>query len=253
MKELVNESNNRPQYWALVPAAGAGRRLGSATPKQYLPLHGQAVLIRTLERLASHPNIGGIVLVLSADDEYWAALNWSSPVQLLLAVGGEHRCQSVLNGLQKLQDYQPQNDWILVHDGARPCLHHDDISALLSQLAELKEQRIPGLVLGGPVADTLKRTDSQGGILATLDRELLYRAFTPQVFVRDELASALKQCAKDGFLPTDEASAMEHSGKYGRMVAGRSDNIKITHPGDLALAEEILRQQEQILGLVAQE
>jgi len=227
--------------WALVAAAGRGSRMGAAVPKQYLPLAGRSVLEHTLLRLASHPRIAGLMVVLDADDPCWPTLNPVLPVPLHTAVGGAERYASVDNGLRALQPFTDARDWVLVHDAARPCLRHEDIDRLL---ARLDDHPVGGL-LAAPVADTMKRSDANGEVIETVDRARLWRALTPQMFRIGALRAAIQAALSAGHPITDEASAIELSGARPQLVEGHPDNIKITHPADLALAELYLHRQEQ--------
>lgn len=228
---------NSPKYWGIVPAAGIGSRMQADRPKQYLPLAGRTVIEHTLERLAGHPALAGTVVALAADDKYWPDIRVGLQVPVEEAEGGAERCNSVLNALMALQSRARPDDWVLVHDAARPCLRREDIERLMG---ELDEHPVGGL-LGLPVADTVKRTDAEGAVVETVDRRNLWRALTPQMFRYGELREALVHALDRGWLVTDEASAIELAGKKPQMVEGAPENIKITRPGDLALAEFFLR------------
>jgi len=225
------------RYWAVVPAAGVGRRMGADRPKQYLRLAGRTVLEHTLARLLGHARIAGVVVVLAADDPYWDELGLRHP-RLQRATGGAERCHSVLGGLRCLQGQAAAQDWVLVHDAARPCLHPSDIDRLIDGVGAGD----CGGLLGVPVSDTLKRCDSHGRILDTVSREGLWRALTPQMFRLAQLSEILAQAVAEPQRITDEASAMELAGHRPRMIEGRADNIKITRPDDLRLAEIYLQQ-----------
>lgn len=232
-----------PRCWAVVPAAGVGARMGAASPKQYLPLRGKTVLEHTLARILGHPRIAATVLVIAAADGRWSRLAPGFAEQaLIVAHGGAERCHSVLNGLRALAGHAAPQDWVLVHDAARPCVRREDIDRLVEQL---HEHPLGGL-LGIPVADTMKRTDGQGNVIATVHREGLWRALTPQMFRYEMLSRALREALDRGMVLTDEAAAMESAGYSPRMVEGHADNIKITRPQDLALADMYLQQQEQL-------
>ncbi len=232
--------NKQNRYWFVVPAAGIGHRMAAAVPKQYLELHGKTVIEHTMSRLCRHPQVSGVVVAISADDEHWQQLDLSDDDTIYVAEGGAERCHSVLNGLQLLSGFAAANDWVLVHDAARPCIHHADITHMIDSL---KEHPVGGL-LGLPVTDTMKRSNTNGDILETVSREHLWRALTPQMFRLGQLQQALQTALADGFLVTDDASAIEYAGLKPRMIAGRGDNIKITRPEDLSLAEMYLTQQE---------
>ena len=228
------------KYWAVVPAAGVGRRMESNVPKQYLTINGHTVIEHTLRRLGEHPSIAGVVVAIAAGDGYWPELNVETTAPLAVVEGGEERCHSVLNALEQLAEVADPNDWVLVHDAARPCLRADDISRLIDELAGTE-----GGLLGLPLSDTIKRTDTVNMVEATVDREGLWRALTPQMFRLGALQRALRQAIEKELMVTDDASAMELAGVRPLMVEGHGDNIKITRPQDLALAELYLQQQEQ--------
>ncbi len=231
------------RYWAIVPAAGAGRRMGSAIPKQYLPLAGQSVIVHTLDTLLCHPRLAGVVVVISAEDEWWpeVAAGRVTDKPLLVVTGGAERSHSVLNGLNALQEQAHPEDWVLVHDAARPCLSTADLERLFT---ELTDDPVGGL-LATPVQDTLKQVDAAGRIVATVDRSQLWRALTPQMFRLGPLRDALRGALAHGQLVTDEAAAMEAAGFTPRLIEGRADNLKITRPEDLALAEFYLTRRRE--------
>ncbi|MGE0081276.1 MAG: 2-C-methyl-D-erythritol 4-phosphate cytidylyltransferase [Thiohalomonadaceae bacterium] len=231
-----------PRCFAVVPAAGVGRRMGTDIPKQYLPLAGRTVIEHTLARITAHPRITATVVAVSRGDDYWpevaVRLNTAA---LQVTGGGAERCHSVLNALEHLGAIAHEHDWVLVHDAARPCIRAADIERLVSTLLD---HPVGGL-LGLPVSDTVKRVDEQGEVLETVNREGLWRALTPQMFRFGPLYAALRAALAADRLVTDEAAAMELAGYRPRMVEGRADNIKITRPGDLALAELYLQLQAQ--------
>jgi len=225
------------KFWVVIPAAGAGRRMGSDIPKQYLSLLGKPVIEWTLSCFLDHPQISGVVVAISDGDPYWAELDLEHP-KLVTATGGAERSNTVLNALIRLSDWADESDWVLVHDAARPCLSQADLNHLLD---ELKGHPIGG-VLGTPISDTVKQTNSGGEVIDTPDRGQLWRAFTPQMFHLKPLIDALTSAAREGKAVTDDASAMELSGYRPRMVMGRADNIKITQSRDLQLAELYLKE-----------
>jgi 2-C-methyl-D-erythritol 4-phosphate cytidylyltransferase len=226
-------------YWAVIPAAGAGRRMGGAIPKQYLPLAGRLVIEHTLARFVEHPKIAGIVVAVDASDDHWPSLKLASAKPLITVTGGRERCHSVLNALKHLQTLARADDWVLVHDAARPCLSPDDLDKLTTTLADDPV----GGILAAPVRDTLKRADGENRIDQTVDRTALWHALTPQMFRLAVLHAALQASIEADVAVTDEAAAVERMGLRPRLVEGRSDNIKITHTQDLALAERILAAQ----------
>jgi 2-C-methyl-D-erythritol 4-phosphate cytidylyltransferase len=208
-------------------------------PKQYLVLDDKPVLQHTLERLASHPRIEGIVVALAPNDPWWPELDLQLECELLIADGGEARADSVFNALTLLKQHSEDDVWVMVHDAARPCLRHEDIDQML---ATLLTHQVGG-ILGVPVTDTVKRVASDNTILDTVDRQGLWRAATPQMFRLDLLHKALAVATEQGLSVTDEASALELAGWQPMMVEGHPDNIKITLPQDLALAALYLQQQ----------
>ncbi len=225
--------------WAVVPAAGIGSRMQADKPKQYLLLDNKPVLQHTLQRLASHPRIEGIVVALAPNDPWWPELDLQLDCELLIAEGGEARADSVLNALTLLKQQSENDIWVMVHDAARPCLRHEDIDHMLTTL--LTHQ--VGGILGVPVTDTVKRVASDNSIIDTVDRQGLWRAATPQMFRLGLLHKALSVAAQQGLSVTDEASALELAGWQPMMVEGHPDNIKITLPQDLVLAALYLQQQ----------
>ena len=227
------------RHWALVPAAGVGKRMGSVVPKQYLLLAGQPVIAHALATLLAHPRIAGAAVAISAEDEWWPTVELNTTKPLLAVTGGAERCHSVLNGLETLHKWATPNDWVLVHDAARPCLTTEDLDRLL---AELADDPIGGL-LAIPVRDTLKQADAAGRVAATVDRSRLWHALTPQMFRLGMLHEALSAALARGLLVTDEAAAMEAAGYAPRLIEGRADNLKITRQEDLALAEFYLTRR----------
>ncbi|MDR7090104.1 MULTISPECIES: 2-C-methyl-D-erythritol 4-phosphate cytidylyltransferase [Cellvibrio] len=233
-----SSSPQSPAYWIVVPAAGVGARMGADCPKQYLPLVGKTVIEHTLERLLALPNIAGIYLVLGADDNYWNDLSLAQNNRIQRVAGGAERCDSVLNALEQLFDNASPNDWVLVHDAARPCVH---VQSVLHLIEQVKTHPVGG-ILGVPVSDTLKQVNNSI-IDSTVDRRLLWQAQTPQMFRLGLLRDCLQRGLAEGKLITDESSALESYGYQPLMVQGRSDNIKITRPEDLAIAAMLLQQQ----------
>jgi 2-C-methyl-D-erythritol 4-phosphate cytidylyltransferase len=233
---------DKDKLWALVPAAGAGRRMSVNIPKQYLQLSEKTVLEHTLDTLLECHRLAGVVVVLSAADDYWPALQNRYIHQHLDAVdGGAERCHSVLHGLSHLAGKAAADDWVLVHDAARPCVRLTDIENLIDTLYTTSD----GGLLGVPVADTMKQVDGDNRVTVTVAREGLWHAYTPQMFRLGMLQTALQRAIDNDLLVTDEASAMELAGYQPRMVQGQRDNIKITVPSDLELAAFYLRTREQ--------
>ena len=231
------------QFAVVVPAAGVGKRMQANHPKQYLSLHGKTILEHTVDNLLSHPQIDLVVIAVSDDDEYFADLGLAQVNNIIRVSGGEERVDSVLSGLEYLSEhYAGRYPWVMVHDAARPCLTHADINKLINDC----QQANRGGILAAPVRDTMKRSCVQNGwntIDQTVDRGQLWHALTPQLFPLIELKSALIDGLASQKVITDEASAMEYSGYRPLLVQGRSDNLKVTQPEDLALAEFFLSQR----------
>jgi 2-C-methyl-D-erythritol 4-phosphate cytidylyltransferase len=227
--------------WAVVPAAGQGARFGGPVPKQYMEVAGEPVLAHTLRALFAHGSVGGAVVVLAADDPRWPGWTTFEGRPLRSCTGGATRAESVLAGLAALPDTVRADDFVLVHDAARPNLRHADLDALL----ERGRADLVGGILAAPVRDTLKRAGDDGGIDRTEPRERLWRALTPQLFRRLQLARALEAAHADGVAVTDEAMAMERQGHRPLLVEGGDDNFKITTPADLALFEFLLARRRR--------
>lgn len=229
-----------PGIWALVPAAGRGTRFGSDTPKQYLQVAGQPLIAYTLTALLGHPIVEGVMVVLSNNDADWPGWTTFLEKPVLTCVGGATRAQSVLAGLEALPDSVKADDFILVHDAARPNLGQGD----LQQLLERGRNDPVGAILAAPVRDTLKRAGDDGGIDATEPRQHLWRALTPQLFRRLQLSRALQEAGKAGVEVTDESMAMELQGQRPLLVEGSENNFKITTPADLTRFEFMLSQRK---------
>jgi 2-C-methyl-D-erythritol 4-phosphate cytidylyltransferase len=214
--------------------------MGAAIPKQYLPLAGRCVIEHTLDTLFACSRLAGVVLAVSADDSRWTEIRSRyTDSRLQCVTGGAERGHSVLRALRHLAGHADPGDWVLVHDAARPCVRLADIETLIEALRDDAD----GGLLGVPVSDTMKRVDCNGRISATVDREALWHAQTPQMFRLGQLQAALAQALDEGATVTDEASAMERAGYRPRMVEGHADNIKITVPAHLALAEFYLQER----------
>ncbi len=220
-------------YWVIIPAAGIGKRMGTEIPKQYLKLGDQTVLEHTINRFQSFSQIKGIVICLAPDDLFFNQLSISK--QIMMTNGGKERCDSVLNGLNFLEKYAEENDCILVHDAARPCVRKSDIEKLMF---ELQDHEVGGL-LAVPVRDTMKRAKNQH-VETTVNRENLWHALTPQMFRFKTLKMALETALEKQQIITDEAQAIEFLGLHPMLIEGHADNIKITHPNDLQLAHLFL-------------
>ena len=224
------------RYWVVVPAAGIGARFASETPKQYASLAGASVLEHALKPLFIHPKLHAVVIALAPNDEHFAKLEFTQHgTQLEQVEGGGSRAQSVLNGLQFLQGKAKQNDFVLVHDAARPCLQAAEIDDLLAA----SEDEAVGAILALPMNDTVKRVVGQQ-IVETVDRTALWRAVTPQMFRFGVLFDALTSALAANFETTDEASAVERLGLTVNIVEAKASNIKITRQEDVSIAESLL-------------
>jgi len=225
--------------FALVPAAGTGTRMGDDLPKQYHLLAGRPMLRHALEVLCASPLIQRVFVVLAERDDIWERFDWSElGVKLsVLRCGGPMRAGSVLNGLLALSAFAKPDDWVLVHDAARPCLS----SAQLDRLIEQVGHDEVGGILAVPVADTLKQSGQDGRIDATVPRETLWQAQTPQMFRYGLLREALEQSG----VVTDESGALEALGYRPLLVPADASNLKVTYPADLALAEKILLDRKE--------
>jgi 2-C-methyl-D-erythritol 4-phosphate cytidylyltransferase len=239
-------------YWLVMPAAGVGRRFGTARPKQYASLQGHTVIEWALAPFLTDPGCVGAVVVLAADDSYWPEVADAltrlpgRSAELIVATGGAERSHTVRNGLAALETGAASDDWILVHDAARPCLTRSDLQQLLEHLGS---HPVGGL-LATPAADTLKRAGDNPGaegyreIDQTVDRAGLWRALTPQMFRYQALCEALDRAFAAGRAPTDEAQALEWAGQRPVLVQGSATNIKITSADDLLLAAALLGARE---------
>lgn len=220
-------------YWAVIPAAGGGSRMGAAIPKQYLPLRARTVIEWSTAVFLACDWISGVVVVLAQDDARFASLPIASHPRLITTCGGAERADSVLAGLLCVQQHcaNPAQTRVLVHDAARPCVRAADVLRLRDQ-ADAEH----GGLLAIPVTDTLKRA-CDGASVDTVDRSTLWRAQTPQLFDLSQLINALHTARARGAVITDEASAMEAVGHRPRLVQGDESNLKVTYPADLALAD----------------
>jgi len=231
------------QFVAVVPAAGVGKRMLANCPKQYLSIDNKTILEHTVERLLSHPLINKVIIALGESDEYFPQTSLANNIDVETVIGGKERVDSVLAGLKAID---PQHySWVLVHDAARPCVNHDDISSLVAHCLE-KET---GGLLATPVRDTMKRSVSsdldENQISNTVEREKLWHALTPQMYKVSELKEAIISGINNGAELTDESSAIERANLPSLLISASSQNIKITHPDDLALAAFFLTNQKK--------
>lgn len=232
----MNKAASKSSIWAVVPAAGIGQRMQSDIPKQYLPLHGATVLEHTLNKLLSTEAVSGLVISLQQNDKYWDEVQISSDKPVLIADGGAERSDSVSNALDallKVEGFDDHEDWVLVHDAVRPCVRAADIELLIKEVDDSEA----GGLLALPVRDTMKRQGETATVLDTVNREGLWHALTPQLFPYHVLRNALTKAKQQNVAVTDESSAVEYAGFSPLLVQGHEDNIKITRPDDLRLAE----------------
>ncbi|HIG91431.1 MAG TPA: 2-C-methyl-D-erythritol 4-phosphate cytidylyltransferase [Methylococcaceae bacterium] len=226
------------KFWGVVPAAGVGKRMQSDRPKQYLLLGDQTVIEQTLFQLLEANCFAGIAVAISSEDPYWPTLPCSQQEKIIRAEGGRERADSVLSALNALVGKASDNDWVLVHDAARPCIKTSDIHRLINTL---KSDPVGG-ILALPSHDTLKNV-MQGQIVDSVDRNRVWRALTPQMFRYGVLKKVLQLAAEKGQVVTDEASAFELNGLQPKIVEGQPGNIKITRPEDLILAKFYMEQE----------
>ena len=233
------------RYWLVMPAAGSSQRFGGAQPKQFSPLAGSTVMELALRPFLEDPRCAGAVVVLAAEQLQQATADSNAhagdhagagaAARVLRVAGGARRCDSVQCGLAALESHAAADDWVLVHDAARPCLSPADLERLL----EAGSGHPVGALLAEPVTDTIKRSDGGSNYEGTVDRSRLWRAQTPQMFRYGPLSRALRAAIGAGREPTDEAQAMEWQGERPLLVAAVDNNIKITSPRDLELAAAI--------------
>jgi 2-C-methyl-D-erythritol 4-phosphate cytidylyltransferase len=224
------------RYWLVMPAAGSGQRFGQELPKQYMPLAGRTVIECSLAPFLTDPRCRAVVVAVAPTDQRFALLQIAREVKVSSVAGGAQRADSVLAALESIQ--AGDEEWVLVHDAARPCVTRSEIDALL----EGASSDAAGGLLAVPLADTLKR-EQAGRVCETPSRESLWRALTPQMFRLGALRSALQAARIAGRIPTDEAQALEWQGQQPRLVAGSALNLKITTAEDLRLAGAILSQR----------
>ena len=229
-------SNEMPAIWVVIVAAGNSRRLRAGQPKQYLPLAGKTLIEHTINAFDRIKLVTGINVVLAEDDEQWQELDIHTEKFLRTTVGGDQRSISVFNGLDALD--AREQDWVLVHDAARPCVSEEDIMKLIKAVLE---KNIGG-ILATPVVNTIKQSTDGKSVDSTLQRTELYAALTPQMFRVGELMAALSR--SDPTSTTDESSAMEQQGYPSQLIMGSPNNIKVTYKSDLKRAELILADRD---------
>jgi len=224
------------KFWVIIPAAGIGSRMQSSLPKQYLKISGQSILEHTVHCFLSHPRFDSVAIGIAKGDPYFKSLALAVDQSVEVFEGGAERVHSVMNGLAFLAGRAKADDWVWVHDAARPCLSHEDIDALIASLPETQD----GSLLAAPIYDTIKKANGQSRVEKTVDRLGLWRAMTPQVFSYSQLYNALDACIKNNELVTDESSAIEICGGQPLLVMGSEKNIKVTRPNDIELAQQYI-------------
>ena len=233
-------STHTAKIWAIVPAAGQGQRFSVEKPKQFFELNGKLIAEHSLSRLLAVPSIEKIIVPSDVSSTLWSQVTSITHNKIKQVSGGEQRAHSVLNGLLSIKSSASDNDWVLVHDIARPCITVEDIGQLITAV----EDHLVGGILVALVDETLKKVASDKHIAATVDRADHRLAQTPQIFRYGILKDAINSCLDKNIMPTDEAFAIESAGHKVLYVEGRRDNIKITRQEDLPIASAILKSQE---------
>lgn len=234
----LHPQTSQTKLWAVIPAAGSGSRFSKTELKQYQYIQDRTVLEHTIRRISQLP-LNGYVLAIGTQDTFAQTLAFQNVDKAHFCTGGAERVHSVLNALNHLLNFADENDWVLVHDAARPCVTIDCLNALVLKAIESNDSAI----LAIPVRDTLKQVKTGDHIDKTVSRDSLWQAQTPQITKIGKLKKAIEQALENNVTITDEASALEYMGETVRVVMGRSDNIKITYPDDLELARLILQSQ----------
>ncbi len=231
-----------PKCWVVIPAAGIGERVGSSIPKQYLQIAGKTVLQHAISPFVGNGRIAGITVALHPEDTHFSTLEMNATTcdKIHSVIGGETRAHSVLNALDSIEAQLAKDDFVLVHDAARPCLSNNDLDLLIDACLTHEV----GGIIGSRVADTIKHVENNN-IVSTLDRENIWRAYTPQMFKFGLLQSAIQKAFKDNIYITDEASAIEYIGYQPCMIEGDARNIKVTTAEDISLAEIFLQEEKR--------
>ncbi|MBN6521641.1 2-C-methyl-D-erythritol 4-phosphate cytidylyltransferase [Acinetobacter pittii] len=229
---------SQTKLWAVIPAAGSGSRFSKTELKQYQYIQNTTVLEHTVRRISQLP-LNGYVLAIGTQDTFAQTLAFHDMDKAHFCMGGAERVHSVLNALNHLLTFADENDWVLVHDAARPCVTIECLNALVEQAIKSNHSAI----LAIPVRDTLKQVRVDNYINKTISRDSLWQAQTPQIAKIGKLKKAIEYALENNIAITDEASALEYMGETVQVVMGRSDNIKITYPDDLELARLILQSQ----------
>ena len=228
----------RNKYWVVIPAAGIGRRMGGDIPKQYVSVNGKTIIEHTIDNFIGRKEIENICIAISESDEHWPALPISKNKKMITTIGGSERYESVYNGLCALKDKANDDDWVLVHDAVRPCLKKSIIDRLITDVSS----NDVGGILALPCFETMKKVNNNRHIEETINREIIWRAQTPQVFKYKKLLLAIEKAINENIHITDEAMAMELLNYKPIVIMGDEKNIKITHQTDLKHLELFLRE-----------
>ncbi len=242
---MLSNKPNVAVNWAILPAAGQGKRFKSHLPKQYVKILGKSVIELTIERMLQIDSIRSIVVPIARSDKRWQSLPIAKNPKITTVTGGKERCYSVMHALDyiKLQGAS-DHDWVLVHDVSRPCVSVERVNTLLKTVCQSKRSNIFGGLLGVPIRDTVKRVNALQVIKETVDRSELWLAHTPQIFRFHILYEAMQKAILENVLVTDEAAAVERLGYYPTMVKDNEENIKLTYPEDISIITECLTRQQ---------
>ena len=239
----MSTNNSSEKYWVVILAAGSGERFDRKVAKQYTYLEDRTILEHSIAPFLQSKNFSGILVAISADDRQWNNLSFPGKEEIISVTGGQERFHSVHNALNYLSDYLSDEDWVITHDAARPCLSRSLIDNLQK---ELSGHPVGGLV-AMPIKETLKQADAQSNIIKqTLDRRHLWSAQTPQMFRYGILFKAFQHCIENNIEVTDEAMAVESIGYEPKIILGSARNIKITSQEDLGLAETFKREKQNV-------
>ncbi len=225
--------SDNAKYWVVIPAAGVGARMGVDKPKQYITFKNKTIIEYTIDCFLHREEIEKIIVAISRKDEYWPGLAISKNEKIITAAGGDERYQSVLNSLHALAGKAEEDDWVLVHDAARPCLNQSAIDRLIKTL----KMHDVGGILALPCRDTMKRVNGHGEVVNTIERQSLWHAQTPQMFKYGKLVNAIERALDEKIVVTDESMAIERTGFQPLIIKGHHENIKITHKDDLQYLE----------------
>jgi len=226
------------KYWVVIPAAGIGRRMGGDIPKQYVSVNGKTIVEHTIDNFIGRKEIENICIAISESDKFWSALPISKNKKMITTIGGNERYESVYNGLCALKDKANNDDWVLVHDAVRPCLKKSIIDRLITDI----NSNDVGGILALPCFETMKKVNNNRHIEETINREIIWRAQTPQVFKYKKLLLAIENAINENIHITDEAMAMELLNYKPIVIMGDEKNIKITHQTDLKHLELFLKE-----------